>query len=153
MVNEVDASADAIWEATGTVTTAAGRVDRRPRNDAEWEALRRHAVILLESTNLLVIPDRRIAATPFPSDGPGVFSSAQIQQQVDGDRDAFNGFALGLRAVAQQQLAAIDARDVDQLLKLGDAMDTACEACHKANWYPNEVVPALPDNPPPPALQ
>lgn len=150
MLNEVDASADAIWEATGTITTSQGVVDRKPRTDAEWDALRRHAVVLLESTNLLVIPGRKVSDTRFPSDGPGVFSSDEIQQRIDGNREEFNGFALGLRQVARAQLKAIDARDVDTLLDLGDAMDTACEACHRANWYPNEVVPPLPDNPPPP---
>lgn len=151
MLNEVDASADAIWEATGTITTREGTVDRRPRTEAEWEALRRHAVVLLEATNLLVIPDRKVTDKPFPSDGPGVLSSAEIQQRIDGNREEFNGFALGLRQVARAQLQAIDARDVDALLTLGDAMDTACEACHRANWYPNEVVPPLPANPPPPS--
>ncbi|WDS37015.1 hypothetical protein [Pseudoxanthomonas sp.] len=151
MLNEVDASADAIWDATGSITTSAGTIDRRPRTDADWDALRRHAIVLLESTNLLVIPDRKVTDAPFPSDGPGVFSSAQIQQQIDANRSEFNGLALGLRQVARAQLEAIDRRDVDALLQLGDAMDTACEACHRVNWYPNEVVPALPRDPPPPA--
>lgn len=150
MVNVVDVSADALWEATGTITTAQGTVRRMPRTDAEWNALRRHAVVLLEATNLLVIPDRKVAAIGFASDGPGVLSSDQIQQQIDAHRDQFDGFALGLRAVARQQLEAIDARDADGLLRLGDAMDSACEACHLATWYPNETVPPLPDNPPPP---
>jgi hypothetical protein len=64
---------------------------RQPRTEEQWSAVRQHAVVLLESTNLLMIPRRRVAAKPF-----------------------------------------------------------ACEACHLANWYPHEVVPPLPADPPPP---
>lgn len=150
MLDEVDYSADAIWDATGTVIDQHGTDVRKPKTDADWEALRHHAVVLLEATNLLVIPNRKIAAKPFPSDGPGVLSSDEIQQRIDANRDEFNAFALGLRAVAKQELAAIDVRDADKLFDLGNAMDSACEACHKANWYPHEVVPDTPANPPSP---
>ncbi|MFT4246898.1 MAG: hypothetical protein QM581_02515 [Pseudomonas sp.] len=148
MINEIDASADAIWDASGSTTTARGIEIREPKNDAEWAALRRHAVVLLEATNLLLIPGRKVAALPFPSDGPGVLSSDEIQQHIDTNREQFNALALGLRAVAQQELAAIDARDTSGLLQLGDAMDTACEACHRVSWYPAEAVPDTPENPP-----
>jgi hypothetical protein len=146
---EVDPSADAIWDSVGSITTDSGTVERQPRTDAEWAALRRDAVILVEATNLLVMPDRQVSAREFPSDGPGVFSSAEIQQQLTGHRIEFDGFALGLRGTARKVLAAIDARDPAALLKLGEAMDSACEACHLANWYPHEVIPDLPKDPTP----
>ncbi|RZZ86767.1 hypothetical protein [Pseudoxanthomonas winnipegensis] len=150
MVNTVDYSADHLWEASGKVIDAQGTRDLRPRTEAEWLELRRHAVVLLEATNLLVIPDRKVAAVAFPSDGPGVNGSDQIQRQIDTHRDQFNAFALGLRAVVQQELAAIDQRDADRLFVLGNDMDSACEACHKANWYPGEIVPDPPKDPPTP---
>ncbi len=150
MKHEVDYSADRIWDASGRIITAKGTQDLRPKTDAEWDEVRHHAVVLVEATNLLVIPNRKVAAVPFPSDGPGVNSSDQIQQQIDAHRDQFDAFALGLRAVAQQELAAIERHDADKLLQLGDDMDSACEACHKANWYPHEVVPPPPANPPSP---
>jgi hypothetical protein len=148
MRDEVDASADAIWDAVGTTTTRDGIVEKRPRSDEDWRALRRHAVVLLEATNLLVIPGRRVAAKEFPSDGPGVFSSQEIQTELGRRRQEFDGFALGLRATGRRVLAAIDSRDVDALLKEGAVMDNACEACHRSFWYPHEIVPALPSEPP-----
>ncbi len=150
MVNEVDYSADRIWDASGQVIDAHGSRDLRPRTDAEWAQLRHHAVVLLEATNLLVIPNRKVAAVPFPSDGPGVNSSEEIQRQIDANRIQFNAYALALRAVARQELEAIDRHDADRLFALGNDMDSACEACHKANWYPHEVVPDPPANPPAP---
>ena len=148
MRDEVDSSADAIWDAVGTTTTRDGIVEKQPRSDEDWQALHRHAVILLEATNLLVIPGRRVAAKEFPSDGPGVFSSQEIQTELGRRQQEFDGFAQGLRATGRRVLAAIDSRDVDALLKEGAVMDNACEACHRSFWYPHEVVPSLPAEPP-----
>lgn len=147
MRDEVDASADAIWDSVGSITSTAGTVERQPHTEAEWNALRRNAVVLVEATNLLVVPGRRVAATPFPSDGPGVLSSAQIQQRLDDHRAEFDALALALRGTARQVLAAIDARDPVALLRLGEQMDSVCETCHLANWYPHEVIPPLPADP------
>ena len=148
MRDEVDPCADYIWDSVGSITTASGTVERQPRTDAEWAELRHNAVVLLEATNLLVIPGRQVSLTGFPSDGPGVLSSAEIQQRLTGHRAEFNGFAVALRGTARKVLAAVDARDSAALLHLGEEMDGACEACHLANWYPHEVIPRLPANPP-----
>jgi hypothetical protein len=147
---EVDIPADALWNAVGTVTTRDGTVERRPQTDAEWESLRRSAVLLVEATNLLVMPGRKVSLAPFPSDGPGVLSSQAIQQRLDVHRAEFNAHALALRAVASSELGAINTRDADALGALGEAMDAACEACHIDNWYPHELIPELPANPAPP---
>jgi len=150
MRDEVDSSADAIWDAVGTTITRDGIVEKQPRSDEDWQALHRHAVVLLEATNLLVIPGRRVAVKEFPSDGPGVFSSEEIQTELVRRQPEFDGFAQGLRATGRRVLAAIDSRDVDALLKEGAVMDNACEACHRSFWYPHEVVPTLPAEPPQP---
>lgn len=145
---EVDPSADHIWDSVGSVTTATGTVERQPRTDAEWAQLRRNAVILLEATNLLVIPGRQVSVAGFPADGPGVFSSAEIQQRLAGHRAEFDAFAVSLRGTTRKVVAAIDARDPAALLQLGETLDSACEACHLANWYPHEIIPRLPADPP-----
>jgi len=151
MRNEVDASADPIWESVGTISVRGqGSEERQPRTEEQWSAVRQHAVVLLESTNLLVIPGRKVAAKPFAADGPGVFDSSQIQDRLDHHRDEFNALALAMRPAAARILAAIDARDPAALLAAGEVLDAACEACHLANWYPHEVVPPLPADPPPP---
>jgi hypothetical protein len=149
MQYEVDPSADAIWDAAGTSTTRAGLVEKQPRSDVEWKALRRQAVVLLEATNLLVIPGRRVALGEFPADGPGVYSSKEIEAEMGRRQQEFDGFAQGLRASGRRVLMAIDARDVEGLLKEGAVLDAACEACHRSFWYPREVIPQLPAEPPP----
>ena len=145
---EVDPSADYIWDSVGSITTASGTVERQPSTDAEWAQLRRNAIVLVEATNLLVLPGRRVSLTEFPADGPGVFSSVEIQQRLSGHRAEFNAFAVAFRRTARKILAAVDAKDSAALLQLGEQMDGACEACHLANWYPHEVIPRLPADPP-----
>lgn len=151
MREEVDASADPIWDAVGSIyILGKGNEERQPRTDAQWAAVRQHAVVLLEATNLLLIPGRKVSATPFAADGPGVLDSSQIQDRLDHHRVEFNSLAVGLRNVAQRVLAAVDARNPASLQAEGEALDAACEACHLANWYPHEVIPPLPADPPPP---
>jgi hypothetical protein len=55
MEAEVDPAADALWDSVQITLTAAGEEDRQPRTDEEWKAVRRSAVILVESANLLVM--------------------------------------------------------------------------------------------------
>src|SRR5437879_847370 len=52
---EVDASADYLWDAVGTISTEKGVDERQPRSPEEWERARHHAIILMEATNLLVM--------------------------------------------------------------------------------------------------
>jgi hypothetical protein len=63
-----------------------------------------------------------------------------LQQRLDANRAAFNGFALALRGIGLKTLAAIDAKDADQLFQLGGDIDEACEACHLVFWYPADLV-------------
>ena len=146
----IDPEADVIWGATGTVSTKQGIVEHYPKTEADWEAQRRAVLRLLEASNLLLIPDRQVADTPFASAGPGVYSSAEVQHEIDARRAVFNGMALNLRGAAQQLLKATDTRNVKSLLELGDALDKACESCHKTFWYPDEKVPYPPLRPPSP---
>jgi hypothetical protein len=142
---EIDPAADFIWDSIGIVITAAGTENRQPRTDEQWRELRRKAIILVEATNLLLVPGRRVAGTEFPSAGPGVLSSAQIEQKLQSDRTNFDAFAVAFREAAMRELLAIDHKDVQALSDAGEALDGACEACHVANWYPHEIIPPLPD--------
>jgi hypothetical protein len=145
MESDIDPAADFIWGSVGTVITAAGVDDRQPRTDEQWDDVRRQAITLVEATNLLIMPGRHVAVSEFPSTAPGVLSSAQIEHKLDADRAQFDAFVLELRQVALKELDAIAHRDAAALTRAGEAMDDVCEACHVANWYPHQVIPALPD--------
>jgi hypothetical protein len=141
---EIDPAADFIWGSVGTVVTRAGTLERQPHTAAEWSKLRGRALLLVESTNLLQMPGRRVASRDFPPDAPGVLGSADIQRQWDASPAAFAAYAELLRGAALAVLLAAEQQDAAALARAGEALDDACEACHRANWYPHQVIPALP---------
>jgi hypothetical protein len=140
MRSMVDPSADAVWDAVVTEVTAAGVSEHAPGSAEDWAALRRSAITLVESTNLLVMPGRRIAAEGVRSDLPGVdLEPEQIEALRAENPGAWTQFVSGLRASGLTVLDAIDRQDVEALLVAGDGLDLACENCHTTFWYPSLV--------------
>jgi len=144
MQSEVDASADSIWDAIETTTTASGDEIKQPRTPEEWQDVRRNAIVLIEAANLLTVPQRRLSSVPFPAEAAGALDSTQIVQRIAANRAAFNQYALTLRQTAQTMLTAIDAKDPKALVNAGGILDEVCESCHMTFWYPNQVIPAFP---------
>ncbi len=136
MKSVVEPSADGLWNATGSTSDAQGVHEKTPRTDEEWAAVRGNAVMLVETMNLLMIEHRQVAAKPFPKGAGNELSSDDIQQRVDSQRAAFNGFAAGMRDVTLQMLDAVDRRDTGKMEEVGGAIDEVCETCHKTFWYP-----------------
>ena len=68
----IDPSADAVWDAIVTEVTADGVFTTEPETDEDWMVLRRHAVTLIEATDLLLMEGRRVAAEGSRSELPGV---------------------------------------------------------------------------------
>src|SRR5690242_9403424 len=60
MDSMVDPGADFIWDAVETVVSAKGVEEKAPHTDEEWKDVRRHAIMLMEATNLLQIPGRHV---------------------------------------------------------------------------------------------
>jgi cytochrome c556 len=44
-------------------------------------------------------------------------------------------------AAAQQLIAAIDAKNVEDLERAGGEVEQACEQCHSQFWYPGDSRP------------
>jgi cytochrome c556 len=137
---QVDPAADVIWESVYTRISEAGREDHQPRTPEDWQAIRRSALTLIESTNLLVMEGRRIAPPDAPRE-PGEPSTTVLQQRLDTNHAAFVGFAQALRQVALKTLDAVDAKDPQRVFDVGGEIDEACEACHVVFWYPPEATP------------
>jgi hypothetical protein len=140
MDSTVDPSADALWDSVAISYTAQGEDERQPRTEDEWRAVRRHAVTLLEATNLLIMSGRH-AAPQGTRAGDGELAPDEIDRRIAADRNAFVQFAHGLHATAAKALEAIDRKDAEALLQAGGEIDQACEACHVTYWYPNQKVP------------
>ncbi len=141
MDSEVDPSADAVWDAFGSVLDAGGWHDLHPQSDAEWKEVRRHATTLIEAANLLIMEGRKIAAKDFPADAAGgSLSSQEIATKIAASRESFVQYARLLQETGIKTLAAIDARNVSAVLESGAQLDSVCEACHTVFWYPNQAT-------------
>jgi hypothetical protein len=118
----VDPSADVLWDSVAFIATLKGEEDRRPRTPAEWDAVRRSALALIDAVNELSMPGRRVSSID-KQPGPGELRTSEIQRLIDADPGAFARRA--------------GARDADALMKAGGVIDEACETCHLTYWYPH----------------
>ena len=107
MQGAIDPNADAIWEASGEIVTSAGVEQRRPKNQAEWDAVRNAAITLTEAGNLLMM-------SPRAKDGDEWMKRSQ--EMID------TGFAAW---------KAAEAKDVDKLFTVGGDVYEACSHCHQ----------------------
>ena len=145
MENVVDHNADILWESVAVISSEKGVEERQPRTDAQWAEVRAAAIALSEATNLLMIPGRKVAhegKTLQDSNVEGILKAEQIQSLIDGDRLKFASRALALHQAALAAVDAIDAKDPIKLSDVGGAIDEACEQCHTTYWYPDERKPA-----------
>lgn len=149
MLDQIEPAAEALWESVSTTVTVDGVEEKRPETDAEWAAVRAHAMALMEAARLLKSEDRPLL-TPgqqMADEGvQGVIAAEEIQARIDTNRAQFNQFADLLHSVSEQMLRAIETKNIQGMLDAGEAIDAACESCHLAFWYPNQVIPEFPNN-------
>ncbi len=149
MHSVVDPAADVVWLSVWTLVDGEGFHEIRPQTDEEWASVRRSAIILLESANLLLMPGRPVAHPGEKSVAPGVeLEPDQIAALIAEDRNAWNARAIVLHEVATAAIEAIDAKDADELFNVGAQIEPVCESCHTQYWYPGQVIPRFPDNVP-----
>ncbi len=142
MVSVIDPNVDPIWNAVSTISTKEGTEEKQPQSDDEWKVLRNHAITLIEVSNLLVIEGRPVAATGVNTSTHAVeLSPQEVQKTIDGNRGDFIKHAHALQEGAKLMLAAIDAKNPEELARVGGIVDHACEQCHSQFWYPNDKRP------------
>jgi len=146
MKDEVDPSADSLWDAVSSSNSAAGPVEKQPRSEEDWQEVRRSAVILVEAANLLLIDGRRVAADGRIEDAdvPGILPPAEIDRKIARERPIFVSRARALQDAAREALDAVESRNAARLFDAGGKLDEACEACHVRFWYPGDRHPPLP---------
>lgn len=142
MLSVIDPNVDPIWNAVSTVSTKDGVIEKTPKTDEEWTVLRNHALTLIEVANLLVIDGRPVA---LPSASTSIhtveLNPADIQKLIHEKRGDFIKNAYALQDAANLALQAIDAKNSDELLRVGGLIERACEQCHSQFWYPSDKVP------------
>lgn len=143
MLAIIDPAADALWDSVEVVATVGGVERKQPRTDEEWMLLRRHALTLVEASNLLLVPGRHVATPGEKADDAQVdLHPEEVEALLVKDPAAWARHAHGLHAAAVESLKAIEAKDVTALLNAGETLDASCESCHQAYWY--RPAPAVP---------
>lgn len=137
----IDPSADAIWQSVRFDIDETGAHEEVPDTDEDWEALRKHAISIVEGANALMIPGRRVAAAGATTEFPAYeYLPEEVEQKLTEDRIAWVVFAQGLQNSALNVMDAIAARDVARLSDSGGLLDEACENCHSQYWYRTSVA-------------
>lgn len=143
MNSVIDPSVDAVWNSVATVVDDAGMTERAPATDEEWAEVRRHALIVSEAANLLLMHDRPVARPGEPARAPDVeLAPGEIRALIDDNPDAWNSYVLALQDSLTPALAAIEAKDSQALFNAGEQIDSTCENCHQVFWFPNAVASA-----------
>jgi len=141
----VDPNADVLWESVATNITAAGVEEKAPKTDAEWATVQHSALMLAEAVNLLKMRGREIARpgdmnTKSGPDAPEL-TPAEIHEKVNRDWSLWITHADRLQETAIKAWQVANARDVNGIVEVGDAIDKACESCHLEYWYPDLKKP------------
>ena len=141
----VDPSSAAIWNAVSTESGPKGVIEKAPKTDEDWAQLEHSALILAEVSNLLKMPERKMALadeadSKTAPDAPEL-TPRQIEEKVDKDRAAWGKKADALQVAAIKAMAAAKAHDKDGIMNVGEEIDNACEQCHVVYWYPDEKKP------------
>lgn len=152
MLNVIDTNADVVWLSVTTVASEKGLVETRPTTDEEWARVKGAAITLAEAANLLMIPGRKVAPDDHKSEVPGIeLEGPEMDALIAKDPQAFYKHARDLYAAAMIAARAAEKKDADKVFEVGEAIEHACEGCHRAYWYPNEKIPELPAFPETPA--
>ena len=143
MNSVIDPSIDVVWNSVATIIDDGRHTDRAPGTDEDWAEVRRHALIVSEAANLLLMHDRPVAPPGAPSQAPGVeLAPEEIRALIDKNRDGWNFYVQQFQDSLKPALAAIDAKNPQALFDAGDEIDTTCENCHQVFWFPNAVAAA-----------
>lgn len=151
MAGMIEPSAEFIWGSVSTTVTAEGVEEKQPRTDEEWSEVRRHALIVAESANLLLIEGRHVTRAGRQLDDhgtPGNLTLEQVEQAITADRASFVGFSQALHDVGAILVKAAEDKDVQAIMSAGETLDEVCESCHLKFWYPGQKIPVLPDQAP-----
>jgi hypothetical protein len=114
MAGMIDASADALWDAVGTIWDENGENYWEPETDEEWLAVTGAAMTLIESGNLLMLGNRAR------------------------DTDQWYAYSQDMIDAAAVALEAAQARDADRIFDSGEVVYNACNNCHNIYWIGDE---------------
>jgi hypothetical protein len=135
----VDPNSDYLWDSVFTETTSEGPITKVPKTDEEWAIERDHAIALMEASNLLQIPGRRVALPGEKAENPEIEDSPdEIQALIDADRSNWNKSVEEFYGAMSVMMKSIDASNPLAVLSASEDLGRTCEDCHAQYWYPHQ---------------
>jgi len=140
MNSVIDPSVDAVWNSVKSVIDDGRTTDHAPSDDEAWAEVRRHALIVSEAANLLLMRNRPVAPPGAPSLAPGVeLTPEEIRVLIDKNPEGWDFYVQQFQDSLKPALDAIDKKDSQALFDAGEKIDETCENCHQTFWYPKAV--------------
>jgi hypothetical protein len=116
LMNDIlDPAADDVWGASGWIETKDGIVERGPKNNEEWKAVRNRAMTVAEAGNLLMM----------------------VPRAKDGGQ--WMTFARALVDKGEECVKAADAKNKQRMFDVGGELYQTCLDCHQ------QYLPAIRD--------
>lgn len=103
----VNPASTVIFNAVSFTVTAKGTDTVAPRNDAEWAVVGTSAAALAEAGNLLMVDGRAV------------------------DRGDWIKMSLAMIDAGRATLKAVEAKDPDAVLAVGENVNRSCDDCHQ----------------------
>lgn len=115
----IDPGSKVVFGAVATIVTEQGEEQAQPRTDEEWNTIRNHAAMLLESGNLLLLAGRA--------------RSSQVQDLQD-----WNAKARAMSAAARTAIDATDVKDPEALFNASGEIYQTCTDCHEKYLFTSQ---------------
>ena len=104
----LEPASDILWDSGGWVLDSAGYEELYPTTDDGWAYVRAQAAVVVESGNILALPERRV------------------------DNDAWLIYSQGLSEAGLRAMSAAQAQDKEEFFQAGAQLYSVCTACHQA---------------------
>ena len=102
--------AEVVWDSVGTIITAEGTEEIRPRSHEEWEAVVQSALTVAEAGNLLMLEGRAKDTGEWMERSAALIDAASLAIQAASDHDP------------------------EELFDMGGVIYEACNNCHESYW-------------------
>jgi hypothetical protein len=138
----VSPASKTVFDAVKSEVTEKGVVEKAPKDDKEWGEVRAQAMLMVEASNLLLMPGRRVgdesSSSSTEKKDDFELTPKQVEAVLAKNRTAWNRFARAFNVAAGTALKAATAKNAEALSASGEAVDNACENCHLTFWYPDQ---------------
>ena len=141
MVEGINPPALAIWDIGNNAMNDEGGLDPALIDDAAWTRLEQAAQTLATHSRRMADAQVLRAAGPDLVDGKvpeGVASREEIQAMIDANPAGFRALSAEMGRQAQAIAEAASAHDLERTGELVFGIETVCQACHQAYWYPQQ---------------